>query len=194
MPRRQLTEHPPHHHDDAREHQTHNFNATIETLRGQASADVNLFITARSRSHAQRITEQFERRARLRPAYVQAYDDFTAFGWFHYAGVYARQFDLSQAEERELKQFLRYWVVVRRCCGRQLSQDYRAILKAKTVGNPAADHPEDAAALAHTFESEDYNDCHIYNLGSDIHQHASYRSRTDNERKPQASRGPTLPC
>lgn len=82
--------------------------------------------------------------------YVQEYDVFAAYP-LHEIENYVPLFNLSKNEYNRLYTFMKYWSIVRRCCGSQSSIDYRNRIHGLHT-------------LHHKFETVDYVDCDIYNI------------------------------
>lgn len=72
---------------------------------------------------------------------------------------YQRIFGMNESQYDHLRAYMRYWEVIRKCCGVQSSADHLRVLHA-TVGG----HDAETKHLEHAFEDLDYPDCEIYNL------------------------------
>jgi hypothetical protein len=84
--------------------------------------------------------------------YVQLLDNLAMHG-YTLAADYQHIFALSNSQCESLLVYLRYWDVLRQCCGAQMSQDWRAILQ------------HDAAHEPHwTLEDTAYPACEMYDL------------------------------
>lgn len=87
--------------------------------------------------------------------YVQVYERLVERGWAAELAQYAQFFQLSQREHVTLHQYVRWWSIVRQCCGFQSSVDTRNSLRAGK---------EDDKTLRYPFLSFGYVGCRTYNL------------------------------
>lgn len=76
------------------------------------------------------------------------------YGYKFFAAQYSRMFQLTTVQEVQLHDYLRYWDVLRQCCGTQMSKDWRAILVA---GDPMA-------VGHHSVNRSAYPACEMYDL------------------------------
>jgi hypothetical protein len=84
--------------------------------------------------------------------YVQLFDNLAMHG-YTLAADYQPIFALNNSQCESLLTYLRYWDVLRQCCGPQMSQDWRATLQ------------HDAAHEPHwTLEDTAYPACEMYDL------------------------------
>lgn len=60
--------------------------------------------------------------------YVQKFDELLLQG-YSVAYRYARMFDLDEQGTGALLSYIRYWEILRKCCGAQMSKDYRLRLQ-----------------------------------------------------------------
>ncbi|KAJ1633442.1 hypothetical protein T492DRAFT_981108 [Pavlovales sp. CCMP2436] len=99
-----------------------------------------------------------------RPVFEQNAMGSDARGWQALVVNYADLLGLETNQTALLVQYMRYFVPLRRCCGTQMSQDYRTLLNSKHAVT-AAPYLEDIPDLAHPFKSDlAYNDCQAMNL------------------------------
>lgn len=84
--------------------------------------------------------------------YVQLRDNLAMHG-YTVVSDYQQIFDLDKSQVESLLTYLRYWDVIRQCCGDQMSQDWRATLQNDT-----------AHELHWTLEDAAYPACEIYDL------------------------------
>lgn len=101
--------------------------------------------------------------ARLgRPVRTMRFTDLVTHGWRRVAEDHALVLGLDLRQRELLTEHLRYWVVLRRCCGMQLSADFRTILRARHT-RPVAE-PERLRGLKHRWGTPLFTDCILYNL------------------------------
>jgi len=88
-------------------------------------------------------------------AHVQLYEYLERCGSNVQIFAYAEKLGLDDGAGDDVLEYMRYWSVLRRCCGPQMSFDYRARL----LGLPRADN-----AKARARNDPAYDACETYNL------------------------------
>jgi hypothetical protein len=80
--------------------------------------------------------------------------ELSHYGWHHFAAVYAHAFRLKTLQLYALVDYIRYWDVLRQCCGAQMSDDWRKTLQGKHVKtpNPAVHSPGYPACETHNLD------------------------------------------
>ena len=84
---------------------------------------------------------------------AQSPTELSKWGWHHFAAKYADAFGLSTSHLYALLDFIRYWDVLRQCCGAQMSDDWRAALEGRNVTDPEP-----------AVDSPGYSACTMYDL------------------------------
>jgi len=97
-------------------------------------------------------TSPIEMTNTVQPQFIQSMDDVNRFS-FTVASQYAQLFNVSDTISGEMLAYLRYWDILRVCCGTQMSKDWRAVLLKKEDYTPT-----------HAFDSLNYPGCEIYDL------------------------------
>jgi len=90
--------------------------------------------------------------------YVQSLETLGRDGIHGILDDYARIFRLSAHELAELSEYIRYWTILRQCCGKQMSVDWRKMLQNHTRdGHAIHDHK-------HSMHDPNYHACEMYNI------------------------------
>ena len=87
--------------------------------------------------------------------HVQLYEHLERCGSNVQVYAYAEKLGLDDGAGDDVLEYMRYWSVLRRCCGPQMSFDYRARL----LGLPRADN-----AKSRSLNDPAYDACETYNL------------------------------
>jgi hypothetical protein len=90
-----------------------------------------------------------QRRDRREYAYTQLYPNFSAHPMAEVKNL-GLLFGLNNDKLRQLHVHMKYWSILRRCCGSQSSIDHRNKMHRK------------ATALLHPFETYDFVECNMY--------------------------------
>ena len=83
-------------------------------------------------------------------AYTQRYSEFSAHPLTEVKKL-GILFDLDKNELRQLHAHMKYWSILRRCCGSQSSIDHR-------------NQMHNSNQLHHSFEAYDFMECNMYNI------------------------------
>ena len=70
---------------------------------------------------------------------TQSPTELSRYGWHHFAAMYAHAFRLKTWQLYALVDYIRYWDVLRQCCGTQMSNDWRSTLQGNHVKTPEPD-------------------------------------------------------
>lgn len=82
--------------------------------------------------------------------HIQKYEIFSRYP-LHEIEAYTSIFNLTNDERNKLHVYMKYWNIIRRCCGSQASVDYRNMIHG-------------IKKRKHLFETVDFMDCSIYNI------------------------------
>lgn len=85
------------------------------------------------------LTAQFGNNSQFPLKYVQVLSSLSMRGYF-LVGDYASIFGLGEEDKKKLLHYIRFWSVLRQCCGAQLSADWRSVLQG---GRPTHHSPFD---------------------------------------------------
>ena len=90
--------------------------------------------------------------------YVQSLETLGRDGIHGILDDYARIFRLSAHELTELSEYIRYWTILRQCCGKQMSVDWRKMLQKHTRdGHAIHNHKR-------SMHDPNYHACEMYNI------------------------------
>jgi hypothetical protein len=93
-----------------------------------------------------------------RIAYVQIFDFLERFGQSAIVLDYCQIFKLTRIESNKIVTYMRYWAVLRRCCGPQMSDDFRARLLDQA-------HPMGLAPRQrHRLADPGHDSCEMYDI------------------------------
>ena len=96
--------------------------AKLFTTTSAATAPGERAKEAAAASDWRAVKHEFETLWKVGVDYVQVFEDVSTRGL---AFEYASLLNLTKSQANSLSEYMRYWQILRRCCGAQMSTDYR---------------------------------------------------------------------
>ena len=128
-----------------------------------------LFATASSESEVQRLRSAHPANSAFPLKYVQFMAELSRRG-YTLAAEYRSVFGLSDEQASQLVEYMQPWEVLRQCCGKQMSEIYRAQLQHRTPSYVSGPDPGCSAYNLDEVEQQ--------LLQTDVYRRHSHRSRT----------------
>lgn len=112
------------------------------------------------------VRDELQKSWGLRVDYVQLFESLGLRGGYTAVYDYQPILNLTDDHATQIASFMRYWEILRRCCGAQMSTDYRHRLWAKTatVDSQTDDDNFVFDAPDRRIEDPSYDACEAYNL------------------------------
>ena len=126
--------------------------------------EVWIFGTAKSEAEKAAFFEAQARvPANVRFKYMRTFERMQTVGMHVILNDYAKIFGLTSKQHAMLTEYMRYWDILRQCCGRQMAHDWRVMLTSNAT-DPDAARMMPELQWKHSIHDPFYPACEMYDI------------------------------
>ena len=130
----------------------------------EGEAVVWIFGTAKSEAEKAAFFEAQARvPANVRFKYMRTFERMQTVGMHVILNDYAKIFGLTSEQHAMLTEYMRYWDILRQCCGRQMAHDWRVMLTSNAT-DPDAARMMPELQWKHSIHDPFYPACEMYDI------------------------------